>query len=41
MFAIIVPACLTPIIGILLWSQNKAKKLAVARQTESPRRRGF
>lgn len=28
MFAILVPACLVPIIGTLLWAQNKAKKEA-------------
>lgn len=33
MFAIILPACALPIIGILLWSQRKAKKLGIVHST--------
>lgn len=34
MFVILVPVCLGPVIGILLWSQNKAKKLELLRPVE-------
>jgi len=34
MFAILVPVCVLPVVGTLLWAQHKAKKLEVLKPTK-------
>ncbi|KAJ2962514.1 hypothetical protein NQZ79_g2376 [Umbelopsis isabellina] len=41
MFAILVPVCLAPVIGSLLWAQRKAKKLNVLHLTSDPNKNFF
>jgi MFS family permease len=41
MFAILVPVCLAPVIGSLLWAQTKAKKLNMLQLTSDPNKNLF
>ncbi|KAL7410361.1 hypothetical protein BDY24DRAFT_418092 [Mrakia frigida] len=41
MFAILIPACLAPVIGSLFWGQHKAKKLAILHNDRAVKRKAI